>query len=307
MDDLIKFETELFNLQRGDSHMAPHKPILVLAIFDLIYDGSITENKIPLNEALIQKFKEYYKRFRVRSNQGDIGKPFYHLSNEPFYYLKWIKNADAENVKRNTSIKNLNQHIEYAYLNDELFDLLKSEINLLYLKHRILQCYFEAESAQYFTPDDMSKQLIIDLEREVKYGVVNKNPRLVPIRNSMFRKEVLKLYNYACPVSGMALSIGNICLLEACHIFQFSKSEKDIVTNGIALAPNLHRAYDNHFITIENDYRVKVSPHIRENSSSVFNLQQFHNIKIKLPAAKEFWPEKQYLEMHQEKFHKING
>lgn len=48
-------------------------------------------------------------------------------------------------------------------------------------------------------------------------------------------------------------------MIDACHIVPFSESYNDIVTNGIALCPNLHRAFDSGLISIDENYKVIVS------------------------------------------------
>jgi putative restriction endonuclease len=51
----------------------------------------------------------------------------------------------------------------------------------------------------------------------------------------------------------------NVTMVDACHIVPFSISYDDTITNGLALCPNLHRAFDRGLIAISDDYRVVVS------------------------------------------------
>lgn len=74
-------------------------------------------------------------------------------------------------------------------------------------------------------------------------------------RDSRFRKSVLDAYGYRCAVTGMALD-----LLDAAHILPVTApGSTDEVTNGIALSPTVHRAFDNGLIYIDESYSVRVN------------------------------------------------
>jgi len=78
-------------------------------------------------------------------------------------------------------------------------------------------------------------------------------------------------------------------MIDACHIVPFSKSYNDTITNGIALCPNLHRAFDRGLITIDNNYRVVVSKRFKENETS-YGIKVFENKKILLPKQEIYYP-----------------
>jgi hypothetical protein len=52
----------LFNLRRDKrgSHERPHKPVLLLAILELLDRNLITRNEIPLTPDLVNAFKRYF-------------------------------------------------------------------------------------------------------------------------------------------------------------------------------------------------------------------------------------------------------
>ncbi|EOR95927.1 hypothetical protein ADIARSV_0877 [Arcticibacter svalbardensis MN12-7] len=60
--------------------------------------------------------------------------------------------------------------------------------------------------------------------------------------------------------------------IDACHIMPFSVSHDDIVNNGLALCPNLHRAFDRGLITIESAYSIVTSKHINEDIINAYSL-----------------------------------
>lgn len=81
----------------------------------------------------------------------------------------------------------------------------------------------------------------------------------------------------------------NVSMIDACHIVPFSVSYDDTVTNGIALCPNLHRAFDRGLIAIDKNYKVVVSDTFREDETS-YSIRSFDGIEIKLPTLKSYFP-----------------
>ncbi|MEK6546248.1 MAG: HNH endonuclease [Nitrospinota bacterium] len=91
-------------------------------------------------------------------------------------------------------------------------------------------------------------------------------------------------------------------MIDACHIIPFSESYDDTITNGIALCPNLHRAFDRGLISIDNNYKVMVSKKIIETNSK-YSLKQFKGKKILLPKEIRFYLKLANIEWHRN-FHK---
>ncbi|MCP9201327.1 HNH endonuclease [Gramella sp. GC03-9] len=88
-------------------------------------------------------------------------------------------------------------------------------------------------------------------------------------------------------------------MIDACHIHPFSLSNDDTVSNGIALSPTLHRAFDRELIYIPADYKVKVSTVVNDIDSN-FTLTQFNEKEIFLPNKESWFPSVESLSWHQE-------
>ena len=67
----------LYNLRRDKrgSHERPHKPVLLLAILDLLDRGLVTKNDIPLSPDLVKTFKRYFEVVRQRDDQPTHREP----------------------------------------------------------------------------------------------------------------------------------------------------------------------------------------------------------------------------------------
>jgi putative restriction endonuclease len=74
-------------------------------------------------------------------------------------------------------------------------------------------------------------------------------------RNANFRKAVLNAYDNRCSVTRAQMR-----LVDAAHILPVpAEGSSDHVSNGIALAPTLHRAYDNCLIYLDTDLVMRLN------------------------------------------------
>jgi putative restriction endonuclease len=91
-------------------------------------------------------------------------------------------------------------------------------------------------------------------------------------------------------------------MIDACHIIPFSESYNDTITNGIALCPNLHRAFDRGLISISTDYKVLVNDNFSESVHSSYNIRQFEGVKLLLPESENLYPSIESLTHHHRRF-----
>jgi predicted restriction endonuclease len=111
------------NTMRLQGHNKPHKVCMLLAVMDLIECGVIHENHIEFNEALKQSFTIHFQRLRAGNDQNSPENPFYHLNSEGFWHLQPKSGVDLSAITGFSNSK-----IAYAYLDDELFELMKSSL-----------------------------------------------------------------------------------------------------------------------------------------------------------------------------------
>lgn len=96
--------------------------------------------------------------------------------------------------------------------------------------------------------------------------------------------------NNTCCISVMKTDATvNVSMIDDCHIVPFSVSYDDTVTNGIALCPNLHRAFDRGLIAIDENYKVVVSKTFREDETN-YSIRAFENKIINLPSIESYFP-----------------
>ena len=112
----------------------------------------------------------------------------------------------------------------------------------------------------------------------------------------------MQIYGYRCAISGLKIkSLGNTCMVDACHIIPFAESFDDTISNGLALSPTIHRAFDRGLLSIDKDYKVIISTQIIDFFPNV-GIMQFDKKKIHLPKEFIFYPSIENLREHRKRF-----
>jgi putative restriction endonuclease len=203
------------------------------------------------------------------------------------------------------SISALKDSIHYAWFEESLWRQLSNPKERASIRQLLLRTYFpqsnyrkseiERETANYV------RQLELNFLENRAAEPLEKNYRMVEYeaRSAYFKTAVPKIYNYTCAISGMRVTATtDVQLVDACHIEPWSRTKNDTIQNGITLTPTLHRAFDRHLISIDQDYRVVVSSNITEEAGSPYGIRQFAGKRILLPEKKEWWPGREAIAKH---------
>lgn len=310
-----KYKKQFQSLNRASNvtlGKAPHKPILLLSVIQLIANGELQSNRIYITGDLVIAFKTNWNKLVETNHIPNFSLPFFHLSSEPFWRL--IYNGLFDSKEKISSLGKLKSRVAFAEIDRNLFDLLLNPITRTELQKILLDTYFPRTKVNYqfgiignYEIENIIKEQILnDTKEEYQTLMSNIAEDLSEnefeeerfIRGSIFKREVPKIYQNQCCISGMRIeSKINAQMIDACHIVPFSISNDDTVSNGISLSPNLHRAYDRGLITINEDYIVRISPVVRENETP-FSISQFAGRKIILPKNKKEYPSPENLMWH---------
>src|SRR4028118_179275 len=104
MPDTLTFYAGKFGkirIDRARGSPAPHKPLLLLAVIDLIEQGAILENKIEPSPQLVESFLKYWNLLSIEKPR--IFLPFYHLKSDKFWHLH--AKQGQENLLAKTQFK----------------------------------------------------------------------------------------------------------------------------------------------------------------------------------------------------------
>jgi putative restriction endonuclease len=311
---LSKYLHQFTKLHRSMSNGgAPHKPVLLLSILELVGKGEIGNNRIAITPELVLTFKNSWSKVVVTQHTANFALPFYHMKSEPFWRL--VTNAgmiipvtSSNSIK---SLSSLKESVAFAEIDKELFEVLQDPVQRTVLEEALLETYFPETKANYYSSnynlfDAIEQQIVSEDATVYRERIESLKESLQKeafeeemfVRGGVFKREIPKIYNYQCAISGMRIeSLSNAQMVDACHIVPFAISKDDTISNGVSLSPNLHRAYDRGLITITEDYIVRISPTITEVDSP-FSLKQFEGKQISLPQQAHHFPSPQNLAWH---------
>lgn len=315
---VLEYFIHAFTHLRRDSKKggAPHKPILLLALIHEYESGRITDNRICITPESTHSFSVFWNQLVTTEHDKSFALPFYHLSGERGNWWQLIPNAGCEiwieTPGSMRSFGNLSAAVAYAEIDPNLAALLLMKESRDVLKQVILKTYFPQKTAHSI--DNQEDNYLADLKKEVyepsityKSKLLNLKQRLDPEtyqievynRGTVFRREVVKVYNETCCVSALRVSaVFTITMVDACHIVPFAKSLDNSLPNGIALCPNLHRAFDRGLISVNESYEVILSSTFKENPQSEYSFSKIEGKTIALPSDKDFWPSLANFEWH---------
>jgi putative restriction endonuclease len=121
-------------------------------------------------------------------------------------------------------------------------------------------------------------------------------PTKVRLGQGGFRLKVTEAYGRRCALTGES----TLPVLEAAHILPISEAGPNDVENGLLLRSDFHKLFDLGMVGVTPDYRIKISPAIREaffNGKAYYRLdnQMVHH----LPQEDSQRPNREFLEWHQ--------
>lgn len=308
---LAYYEWAFSNLSRDKSKGgAPHQPILLLSVLHEFAVGRIVGNRVFITPELTRTFTNYWNTLVMTEHTKRLALPFYALSNKEGNWWRlqplpgcelWIQNASSMR-----SFANLSAAVAYAEIDANLAELLMRPESWQALRRTLLSAYFPGQAAPRIDDDSAGyvqtleneivnesqaeyKAVIDELKAKSKNAKTKSDPEKYEIevynRGTVFRREIIKLYRETCCISGLRVDAKfTISMVDACHIKPFAVGFDNTLTNGIALCPNLHRAFDRGLLTVDDNYRVIFSRAFTENAASPFNLRQVENVTLTLPA-----------------------
>lgn len=304
-ETLFKYLSAFQKLRIDRAHgIAPHKPVLLLSVLQTFQNGTNSSQRIFISPELVGLFKANWSLLVTSNHDCRFALPFYHLSSDLFWKL--IPKPGFENILElkasMRSFANLNAAIDCVVVEEDLVLLMKDKKSNGILQQFLLDEYFSETKNNFGNSLKEQHKLFNDIEgkilredaveyrKEIAKLIQQQNEEEIFIRGCIFKREIPKIYNNTCCISGMKIdAIISISMIDACHIIPFSESYNDTITNGIALCPNLHRAFDRGLITIDENYRVIVSKIFKEDKTN-YSIKAFENQQVILPKHDKYYP-----------------
>ncbi|MFQ5560030.1 MAG: HNH endonuclease [Nitrospinota bacterium] len=138
---------------------------------------------------------------------------------------------------------------------------------------------------------------------------VTKVSKETTLRKRGFRQAVTEAYDYKCAICGLKIYSPDSLSweVEAAHIVPHRAMGKDDIWNGLALCHLHHWAFDVGWFTLQDNYKVQLSPQtvsLPINFGKIGNYEFLkltaNNSKILLPGRKNIYPHKNAINWHRE-------
>ncbi|PSN16707.1 HNH endonuclease [filamentous cyanobacterium CCT1] len=289
---------------------APHKPVLLISVMELIEQGKMRLNQVPLSPELISTFLKYWRSLVRTDHRSDISLPFVHLTGDGFWHLAFYPDSETATPtglgrKGVTAVRRM---VQYAWLDPELFAILQDPGQRVILLRVLIDSWFAGRSneIEQLSLIDEFELVKTQLLREggATYRVEDlKDEENIVVRNGAFRKIVVSLYDQRCAFCGLRIiSADGQDIVDGAHIKPFAEFRDDRFVNGLALCKNHHWAFDHGWFGVDDNYRILIpSDRFTEDAAiESRRMNEFGGEKINLPKDQKNMPSLESLRWHRE-------
>lgn len=279
----------LYSLRRDKrgAHERPHKPVLLLAIMDLLDRGAAATNDFVLNPELIKTFRRYFAIVRRENDQPTIENPFYFLAGDGFWTVERPGQGPLYQVGNASSPPSMGiLHSAVGHFDPQFWELLRNPATRPQLREALVSRYF---------PDCREQLGRLRAAPEPAQNA-QLNEGYEQARSGAFRQTILEIYDYTCAACGLRVRLNDgFSLVEAAHLVPFNVTRDDHPRNGLALCPNHHRAMDRFLIApcpdpVHPAGIWRVGPALDARIEGQKALVQLDGQRVIAPAEEKFYP-----------------
>ena len=248
MQETFQKYLQIFKRLRIDrAHgVAPHKPILLISVLQGFQNNLIANRRIYITPELVALFKANWSLLVISNHDCRFALPFYHLTSDKFW--NFIPKTGFENILQlkagMRSFASLNAAMDFAVIEDDLPSLIKEKNSNKFLQEFLLDEYFPETKKNFSNSPGEQQKMFNEIEgkilhedaaeyrKEIQQLMIQHSEEEIFLRGSLFKREIPKIYNNTCCISGMKIDATiNVLMIDACHIIPFSESYNDTVTN----------------------------------------------------------------------------
>jgi len=306
---LASYQEKLSNLVVNVAHgrASPHKICMVLALLDMARAGALVENRIRYDAPLLERYARFFDAVRGPRDHPNPYFPFFHLKGKlrggdpSFWQLIPLPGRETALAAMHAARcpADIVDNVEYAIVDDELFDLLRSPTAVDALGGALALRWFDRGLDELRSMVVRCNE-ISAYELDIRTGTaVHANEPTPPayIRDPAFRRVVIQVYDFRCAATGVRfMSPSGEAMVEAAHIHPFSEAGDDDPRNGLALTPDMHWAMDRNLIAPGPDMRWHVSPLLDARVPEHRLFFALDNQKLIGPAEHRMTPKRECLE-----------
>lgn len=277
----------------GERHERPHKPLLLLAAFDLLDVGLATPESIPWCQELRARFTRRFEIVRKHDDQNTPENPYFYLRNDGFWQPTKLNQTSLEPLHTPPHVGDMGKI--FARFIDGFDILVAIPENRRKMREALVARYFPYHAVALLESQDTSAVGSVEpanrkaAEDETEYG-----------RSPAFRRKILEIYDHQCAACGLRIKLPaaqDVSFVDAAHLIPFSESHNDHPTNGLALCKNHHWAMDRYLIAPCPDNHWHVSRLLDpRRSTGEKELAALSGKTLLLPQDQAFHPDREGLE-----------
>lgn len=222
----------------ADRGAAPHKPLMLLTVIDLIESGDIPDGWVKYDVLLVSRFRDYWELVQARQrNSPDIPMPFNALGGERDQIWQCFT-TDGQPSKSKLTTR-------LCHLDPDFFVCLQDADFRREARRTLVGIYFTATEqvmlcARLGLPAPKTEAVAALRADAAAFKASQKKGR-----DSRFKSDVLGGYYFTCALTGYRLDTETTSIVQAAHIHQHAVSGNDDPRNGLALTPDAHWMFDN--------------------------------------------------------------
>lgn len=288
-EDLLN-RVEKLNTYRNGDRRAPHKPLLLLVAISQLLQGHRRLSFADVEAQLLPLLKAYAPPVLSR-HQPEL--PYWHLRSDGLWDVEDASQFPRQKggFPRMAAIRS-----SMGGLPDDVAGLLESDAGFV---STVVRALLE----EHFPPsvhDDILASVGLDIEALTarSEGVLRPTGRA---RDPGFRDSVLRAYEHRCAFSGFRAALaGTYFGCEAAHVQWHAYDGPDIVANGIALEPTIHKLFDAGAWSLTDDRRIIVSANYTGSDEAVARLRAHHGQPLRSPLAGNAQVSPEFIRWHRD-------
>ena len=292
-------------VNQRDGRASPHKICMLLAVLDLARAGGLPVNRIVFGPPLLERYHRFFDAVKQPGNHANPYFPFFHLAGKlrggsaSFWHLTPLPGREAVLAAMSTarSPRDITDNIAWAELDPDLFALMQQPEALDALGQSLASHWF-GRGLQELGTIAAQSEASSRYEYRLRHAqpLTASEPPPAWVRDPAFRRVVTEAYDWRCAATGLRVLLpSGESMVEAAHIHPFSEAGDDDPRNGLALAPNIHWAFDKNLIALGEDLKWHVSPVLDERIPDFAPLIQLNGKGLIGPSQPRFTPKRESL------------
>jgi len=238
-------------------HERPHKPVLLLAIFDAVAAGIARPDRVEWTNWLRNRFSVYFQKVKSFDDDCSPELPFFHLKGDGFWQPRVLGQNGETALEAPPKVRDADTGLVFARFIEDWRALVAAPTSRAGLRDAIISRYFPKARTT------LDAAVVGSEHRETSALAVSEDLADDELagRSAGFRRRIVELYDYQCVACGLRIWIPDhgLSFVDAAHLIPFSQTRSDHPTNGLALCKNHHWALDQRLIAPGPDKIWRVS------------------------------------------------